>query len=281
MRQWNEEAHSPRLLTTDCPARLTPQPKLPLLHRMEERVGERRFVLKRKNSLECPSPRPLPTPASWGEEEENCTSKNRRGLRRFLPIVVRISQIQIAPIRALRVIRGLKGSKMAAATLVRSSMVPFFPGAFTFVSTGTESDCHMFLRFFQTETEPLNFFRNLRHVRHSPRYDDVLRLWKLRLDFLQEPPITLPEQVLDKIPLKIGRRRVLHQLQYVPGVQAPGIEECDPVEEINRACFELFDVHIGPHLLFPAWFELVHLLGDTQRRRHSLVTESVRQEMPV
>ena len=67
----------------------------------------------------------------------------------------------------------------------------------------------MFLGFFQTEAGLLYFFRNLRHVGHSPRYDDVLGLWKPRLDFFQETPITLPEQVLDKILLKIGRRRVV------------------------------------------------------------------------
>src|SRR5216683_936944 len=39
--------------------------KLPLLHRMEERAGERRDVRE-----DAPLLGPLPTPASWGEEEK-------------------------------------------------------------------------------------------------------------------------------------------------------------------------------------------------------------------
>ncbi len=50
-----------------------PEPKsLPLLHRMEERVGERRDVVE-----DAPLLGPLPAPASRGEEEK-ARSKNLR-----------------------------------------------------------------------------------------------------------------------------------------------------------------------------------------------------------
>ena len=58
---------------------------LPLLHRMEERAGERRFFPLVK--LGCPSPQSSPHSCVVGRGEGKRTGRNRRGSRRFRQIL--------------------------------------------------------------------------------------------------------------------------------------------------------------------------------------------------
>src|SRR6185437_11377116 len=166
------------------------------------------------------------------------------------------------------------------ATSFRFSGVVLCPGVPAFVSNGTKPQRRVFPGFLQTKTGLLNFSRDLGHVGRAPRYNDVFRLRESALDFVQEAPVALPEEIVQKLFLKLGSRRILYQCLYILRVQPLGINEHDPVEEINRGWGELFDIHISPHQPFPAWLELLHLLGDAERGRHALVTDPVREQMP-
>ena len=69
-----------------------------------------------------------------------------------------------------------------------------------------ETDYPVFLAFVQTEPGRLNFPGNLRHVGHSPRHDDVIRLRKPGLDFFPEMPVALPEQIVPELVIQMLRR---------------------------------------------------------------------------
>jgi len=51
----------------------------------------------------------------------------------------------------------------------------------------------------QTEAGRLDCFGNPGHVCHSPRHDDLLRLRQPGLQFVQEMPIALPEQIVKEL----------------------------------------------------------------------------------
>src|SRR5664280_3928372 len=64
----------------------------------------------------------------------------------------------------------------------------------------------------QMEAGLLDFLRHLRHVRHTPGDNDGLRFTEPGANFLQDPPIAFPENVLNQGLLKMRRRRILQNL---------------------------------------------------------------------
>ncbi|MGP8020821.1 MAG: hypothetical protein ACLPRE_07530 [Limisphaerales bacterium] len=58
-------------------------------------------------------------------------------------------------------------------------------GSAPLISVPAELDHHKFLRIVQPEAGLLNFPRNSRHMGHSPRHHDVVRLRQKQLHFLR------------------------------------------------------------------------------------------------
>src|SRR5437667_9036216 len=82
------------------------------------------------------------------------------------------------------------------ATSFRFFSTRFIPSALGLFCSGTESDRYIFPSCAQTKAGLLNFSCHLRHVGHSPRHDNDLRLLKPGMDFLQEVPVAFPEEVI-------------------------------------------------------------------------------------
>jgi hypothetical protein len=97
----------------------------------------------------------------------------------------------------------------------------------SFIASGMESDRHNFPGFVQVEARLLNFSGDSRHVGRSPGHDDVVRLRKPGMDFFQEMPIALPEEIIKELLLKMGRLRELRQLQHGLGVHTLCMNEHD------------------------------------------------------
>lgn len=68
-------------------------------------------------------------------------------------------------------------------------------------TNGTESDHHIVPGFGQMEAGLLDFFCKARHVGRAPGHDDVVRLREAGVDFLQEVPIAVSEEIINKLVL--------------------------------------------------------------------------------
>ena len=69
-----------------------------------------------------------------------------------------------------------------------------------------EPNHRVFASLRQKEACGSNPLRDPRHVRHSPRHDQVYRYRQPGLDFLQEVPVALAQGVVEELVLKIGGR---------------------------------------------------------------------------
>src|SRR5438105_48278 len=99
---------------------------------------------------------------------------------------------------------------------------------------------HMEPRFFKSASDP-------GHMGGAPGDNDIIRVRKTSMDFFEQMPIAFEEKVVEKLLLKIRRRRILQYFKDILRIHSSGMDEHDQIEEINRILRELFNIHVRPH----------------------------------